>query len=53
MPALQRATAATISPDGLHYANVATPKQQRETQIVKDKPTDEIAREIVQWITKE
>ena len=26
-----------ISPDGLHYTNVATPKQQRETQIVKDK----------------
>ena len=53
MPALQRATAASIVPDGLHYTSVATPEQQRATQIVKDKPTDEIAREIVQWITKE
>ena len=53
MPALQKAVATPISSDGLQYANVATPKQQRETQIIKDKPTDEIAREIVQWITQE
>jgi len=53
MPALQRAAAAKVSQDELQYANVATPKQQRETQIVKDKPTDEIAREIVQWISQE
>ncbi|MDR3748157.1 MAG: electron transfer flavoprotein subunit beta [Acidobacteriota bacterium] len=53
MPALQRATAGTIAPDGLQYSNVAAPKQQRQTQIVKDKPADEIAREIVQWITQE
>lgn len=53
MPSLQKATAAAISQDGLQYANVATPKQQRETQIVKDKPADEIAREIVQWITQD
>jgi electron transfer flavoprotein beta subunit len=53
MPALQRATAAAIVPDGLRYASVTAPKQQRATQIVKDKSADEIAREIVQWITKE
>ena len=53
MPALQRATASAISPDGLQYVSVATPKQQRQTQIVKDKPTSEIAREIVQWIKGE
>ena len=53
MPALQRAAAATIAPDGLRYNSVATPKQQRATQVVKDKPVEEIAREIVQWITKE
>ena len=53
MPSLQKAGATPVSSDGLHYANVATPKQQRETIIVKDKPTDEIAREIVQWITQE
>jgi len=53
MPALQRAKAAAVSVDGLQYSNVATPKQQRQTQIVKDKPSDEIANEIVQWITQE
>jgi electron transfer flavoprotein beta subunit len=53
MPALQRAAPAAITPDGLRYTNVATPKQQRATQIVKDKPADDIAREIVAWITKE
>ena len=47
MPALQRAAAAAIAPDGLQYTNVAMPKQQRATQIVKDKPADDIAREIV------
>jgi electron transfer flavoprotein beta subunit len=53
MPALQRATAAAISSDGLQYTNVATPKQQRQTRIVKDLPADDIAREIVQWIKQE
>ena len=53
MPALQRAVAAKITADGLQYANVASPKQQRETRIVKDTPTDQIASEIVQWIKQE
>ncbi len=53
MPALQRATAAALPPDGLRYENVITPKQQRETQIVKDKTADEIAQEIAQWIGQE
>ncbi len=53
MPALQRAVAAKITADGLQYANVATPKQQRETRIVKDTPADQIASEIVQWIKQE
>jgi electron transfer flavoprotein beta subunit len=53
MPALQRAMAAPLVADGLQYSNVAAPKQQRPTQIVKDKSSDEIAREIVQWIRQE
>ena len=53
MPSLQRATAVQFAPVGLRYANVLTPKQQRETRIVRDKPSDEIAREIVQWMTEE
>jgi len=53
MPALQKATPAAISANGLHYTSVATPRQQRQTQIVKDKTADEIAREILQWIAQE
>ncbi len=52
MPALQRAKPAGISADGTKYLNVSLPKQQRQTRIVKDKPADEIAREIVGWITE-
>ena len=50
MPALQKAKAAKLGNDGLSYANVATPKQLRETRIVKDKSSDDIAHEIVEWL---
>jgi len=53
MPALQRASAAAVSPDGLRYTAVVTPRQQRQTQIVKDKTADEIAHDIAQWIRQE
>ncbi len=52
MPALQRAKTVKLA-DGTKYLNVAVPKQQRETRIVKDAPVDDIAREIVEWITKD
>ena len=50
MPALQKARPVKISGEGLSFASVALPKQMRETQIVKDKSADEIAKEIVEWI---
>ena len=53
MPALQRAKPAAIAADSLCYLNVALPKQQRETRVVKDMSPDEIAQEIVEWIGKE
>ncbi|HET8667536.1 MAG TPA: hypothetical protein VFM10_06110 [Terriglobales bacterium] len=53
MPALQRAKAAKVGADGIGFKSVALPKQQRETRIVKDMPADEIARELVEWITKD
>jgi electron transfer flavoprotein beta subunit len=53
MPALQRAKAAPVASDGLRYINVALPKQQRETRVVKDMSPDAIAAEIVEWIGKE
>jgi electron transfer flavoprotein beta subunit len=53
MPALQRAKAAPVASEGLRYINVALPRQQRETRIVKDLSPDAIAAEIVEWIGKE
>lgn len=50
MPALQRAKPAKVAAEGVTFASVALPKQQRNTRIVKDLPADEIAREIVAWI---
>jgi electron transfer flavoprotein beta subunit len=50
MPALQRAKPVKVTNEGLTFAQVSLPKQRRETKIVKDMPTDEIAREILEWI---
>ncbi len=52
MPALQRAKPVKLA-EGARYVSVAVPKQQRETRIVKDVPVDDIAREIVEWITND
>jgi electron transfer flavoprotein beta subunit len=52
LPALQKAKAAQVGA-GCTFASVALPKQQRETRVVKDAPVEEIAREIVEWITAE
>jgi len=53
MPALQRAKAATMAPAGLKFTAVSLPKQQRATRIVKNLPAEEIAREIVAWVSEE
>jgi electron transfer flavoprotein beta subunit len=50
MPALQRAKPAPLAAGNLAYQSAAVPKQQRQTRIVKDLSTDEIAREIAAWI---
>ena len=52
MPALQKAKASGVADDGASFTSVTLPKQQRQTRIVKDTPADEIAREIVQWISE-
>ena len=52
MPALQRAKPAKIAAEGVKFASVTLPKQQRDTRIVKDAPAEEIAKEIVEWISK-
>jgi electron transfer flavoprotein beta subunit len=51
MPALQKARPAPVG-QGCAYSNVALPKQQRETRIVKDKTPAEIARELAEWVGK-
>jgi electron transfer flavoprotein beta subunit len=53
MPALQKARAVRLAPNGLRYVSVSLPKQQRETRVEKNMATDEIARELVEWITSE
>ncbi len=52
MPALQRAKPAAPSREGLHYRGVSPPKQQRQTRIVKELSTEEMAQEIAEWITR-
>ncbi len=52
MPALQRAKAATLAQAGLHFQSVTPPKQQRQTRIVKDLSSEQVAREIADWVAK-
>ena len=53
MPALQKAKAGTLPSGAVRYLSVTPPRQQRQTQIVKDRPADEIAAELLDWILQE
>jgi electron transfer flavoprotein beta subunit len=50
MPGLQKARPVKLTGNGLTFTEVSVPKQLRETRIVSNKSTEEIAREIVDWI---
>lgn len=52
MPALQKAVPSQVKVSASTFASVELPKQRRETRIVKDASVDEIAKEIVEWVTK-
>ena len=52
IPALQKTKPVTLA-QNLHFLNVTPPKQQRQTRVVKDRPADEIAAEIAEWIMSE
>ena len=52
MPALQKAKSTPLSQD-VRYLSVTPPKQQRQTRIVKDRPADEIAAELLSWIVQD
>ncbi len=51
LPALQRAKAAAVGGGGVRFVEVSLPRQQRETRIVKDLSPEQIAREILAWIS--
>ncbi len=51
LPALQRARPAPLRGQGLRFASASLPAQRRETRVVKDLTVEEIAREIVEWIS--
>jgi len=51
MPALQKAKPAKVGAEGVSFLSVSLPKQARNTKVVKDLPPDQIAAEIVEWIT--
>ena len=51
MPALQRAKATPVAQTGLRYQSVKPPQQQRQTRIAKDLTPEQVAREIVEWIS--
>ena len=54
MPALQKAKPRRGAASAASStATVAVPKAQRDTRVVKDLSPDEIAREIVEWISKD
>jgi electron transfer flavoprotein beta subunit len=52
MPALQRAKSVPLAATGLHYLSATTPKQQRQTRVVRDLSAEQIAHEIAEWIGK-
>ena len=53
MPALQKAKPAALHSNGLRYASVSLPKQQRSTRVIKDMTPDQIAAELVEWMGTE
>jgi electron transfer flavoprotein beta subunit len=50
MPALQRAKPVKLGGQGVAFASVTLPRQQRNTRVVRDVSADQIARELAAWI---
>ena len=50
MPALMKAPVANVGVGGIVYEKAEVPSAKRETVVKKDMATDDIAREIVEWI---
>ena len=52
MPALMKAKKANIGTGAVSYDKTEIPAQKRDTRIVKDMSADDIAKEIVEWLSK-
>lgn len=52
MPAIQKSKPTPTTSPGLKFTNVELPKQKRDTRIVSDASTEEIAKEIIEWIKR-
>lgn len=50
MPALQQARPLPAPSGDLAFTRLAVPERRRQTRVVKDMSTDDIAREIVDWM---
>ncbi len=53
MPSLQKAKPTKAGAEGVKFASVSLPRQKRDTRVIKDMPADEIAKEIVAWISQD
>jgi electron transfer flavoprotein beta subunit len=53
MPAIQKAKPVKVGAEGVEFLGVSLPKLQRETKVVKNMPVDDIAKEIVAWVSEE
>lgn len=50
MPALMKATVASVGVGGIAYEKTEVPSAKRDTVVKKDMTADAIAQEIVEWI---
>lgn len=50
MPALQKAQPTAVGAQGMIFAGVELPKQERKTHVVKDIPLEAMAKDIVEWL---
>jgi electron transfer flavoprotein beta subunit len=50
MPALQRAKPVKLAGQGVAFASVTVPRQQRETKVIRDMSVDRVASELAAWI---
>jgi electron transfer flavoprotein beta subunit len=53
MPAIQKARPVKPGAEGITFKSVSLPKLQRETRIVKDVPPEDIAKEIIEWVSQD